>query len=70
MSDDREPGDSPGENDAPDDKGGEAIEEYGSRTDAEKESAASSEAHRRRASPSPDATRVPNFLPADHGRDH
>lgn len=66
MSNYQEPDVSPGENEVPDDKGSEAIEKYGSRIDDPDSAASSSESHgRSAASRSREATRVPNFLPAD-----
>ena len=77
MSDDQEPGVSPSNSEVPDDKGSDAIEEYGSRTDDNEPAASLSEAQRRPASQGPDAIRIPNFLPADtkdeatrHERNH
>ena len=55
----------PAENEAPDDKGKEEIEEYGSRTDDDETETSSPESRRSLASRQGGVTRVPNFLPAD-----
>jgi hypothetical protein len=55
----------PVENEVPDNKGKEEVEEYGSRTDDDESTASSPDSRRSFASRPGGATRVPNFLPAD-----
>jgi hypothetical protein len=65
VSDDHKPDVSPSENEVPDDKGSETIEEYGSRTDDDESATSSPESRRSLASRPGGETRVPNFLPPD-----
>ena len=65
MSDDQEPKVSPSENEVPDDKRSEEVEEYGGLADNNESAASSPESRRSAASRPGGATRVPNFLPAD-----